>query len=215
MRRLAAAAFVAMAALVPGVASAHPLTGTSVIPVNEPATILIQIPAEGASPMVGVDIEIPDGFTLDRPGPPSGWTSEIAGGVVRYRGPEVAVGAFAVFNLGGTATRKGELTFALVIHARDGATSEWSGGADSARPPIVVYAGVDPPGSGAGDSGNPALWVGVGLIAAGVAGAIVLVRQRSTRRRPPQRYARPLGGRRPNRGGGARRPSRRARGRRR
>lgn len=174
----AGAAIGSVSVFVAGGASAHPFTGASSIPVGEPATILIQIPAEGTSPMVGVDIEVPAGFEVGRPGPPQDWTAEVADGVVRYRGPEVSTGQFAVFNLGGTATRRAKLEFPLVIHTADGTRIEWRGGEGSGRQPIVVFAGVDPQAVDGDDDTDPLLFVGVGLLLAGLAGGVLLTLRR-------------------------------------
>ena len=167
-------------------AGAHPLTTTLTIPVDEPAAVRIQVAAEGRSAMVGVDLELPDGFLVERPGEPPGWTVSVEPGRLRYRGPQVPIGGTATFDLVATATRPAKLTIPVITFAADGTTVEWRGGD---FPAVDIYAGVSPADAGGadgaggdgGDGGNFGVLMAVGAAgtAVAVAGVLALRRRRA------------------------------------
>jgi hypothetical protein len=132
---------------------AHPLATQQVVGVGQPITLNIGIPAEGNSPMVGVDITIPGGFDLTEAVPVAGWTVEREKGAVRYRGGPLPVGQFVLFSLKGQIPKKSTLRFPMVLRAADGTSRRWDDKKPSdPYPAAIVYAGTSPKGAGGGSS---------------------------------------------------------------
>jgi hypothetical protein len=200
VRRLVAAAVVAVAVLGADPAAAHSCSAPDEIPVGESTTITVGVPAE-AQPVVGFDIAVPDGFRLDKADGFGPWRLERDGSQLRYRGGELAPYACATVHLQGAAERQAQLVFPLTVHGQDGSqirfTSEDPNDLHAAH---LVYAGFSPPTTPTEDSGSGGLSgsaIGLAAAAVAIAGAFFLSRRQQGRarkagaRRPPPR--RPAG----------------------
>ena len=138
-------------------------------------------PAETESPMVGIDVEVPATFMVDRAIPSNDWQVAMDGKTVRLRGEPIPLGGSLTVSLTGTISKRGELVLPVVTVAQDGTTKRWSG------PPgqfgvITIYAGVSPPkqpSDGGGGGGQGLLWAGVMLVAVGAVAGAVMWRRRS------------------------------------
>ncbi|MGH8972857.1 MAG: hypothetical protein ACRD0C_06590 [Acidimicrobiia bacterium] len=186
MRRLAAAAIVAVTVLGTGSAGAHSCSTPAEIPVGEATTITVGVPAE-LQPVVGVDIDVPDGFRLDKAEGVGPWRLERAGSQLRYRGGVLDPYACAAFNLQGAAERQALLAFPMTVHGQDGSRVEYtstdSGDIHSAQ---LVYAGFSPPSSsdGGGSGWLSGSTIGLAAAAAAIGGAFALSRRQQRRARP-------------------------------
>jgi uncharacterized protein YcnI len=157
-------------------AGAHPLATQAVVGVNQPITLNIGVPAEGATPMVGVDITIPRGFELAEVVPVAGWTVEQDKGAVRYRGGSVPVGGFALFTLRGKIPKKSTLRFPMLLRNADGTSQRWDDKDPADRyPAATVYAGTRPPKPGGGGSSAVGTLSKAALLGGGIGLALSLV----------------------------------------
>jgi uncharacterized protein YcnI len=157
-------------------APAHPLATQAVVGVNQPITLNIGIPAEGTTPMVGVDITIPRGFELSEVVPLAGWTVEQDKDEVRYRGGNVAVGGFALFTLRGKIPKKSTLRFPMLLRNADGSSVRWDDKDPGDRfPAATVYAGTKPPRAGSGGSSTVGTLSKAALLGGGIGLALSLV----------------------------------------
>lgn len=126
-------------------APAHSCATPVRIEPGQPATVNIGVAAEEA-PVVSVEVEVPEGFQLDRVLDAAGWTSTREVSVVRFTGGKIPPFGCAYFGVAGTAARKSTLAFPLTVGMEGGGerrlASNKIGAADSAQ---LVYAGLDPP----------------------------------------------------------------------
>src|SRR5829696_3700470 len=101
VRRIVAivALLVALAPLIP--AEAHLCSGAVQVPVGRPTTVTVGVTVEQHA-VVGLDIALPSGFTLDSFPAPSGWTVTRTGRVLRYRGGTITAYTCGFFTLRGT-----------------------------------------------------------------------------------------------------------------
>jgi hypothetical protein len=176
MRRIAAILALVVMLAVAGPADAHPLVNQAEVPVGRTVSVTISVPGETESPMVGVDVVVPPAFHLDHPAASAGWTPEVAGSTVRFRGGPLPLGGFSVFTLTGEISKRGVMTIPVTTISADGKSVDWEQRGLAPR----VYAGVKAPNldGGSGGSPSPLAWVGRGLVALGVVGALVLLVRR-------------------------------------
>jgi len=182
------AAAIGLAGMTP--ARAHSCAMPVEIPIGESTTVTVGVAAE-QSPLVEVDITVPEGFVLERAEDEFDWHGTLTGSVVRYRGGTLAPYACTYFNLIGRVERQATLVFPMTIRGEDGSVIEFtSDKADDMHPAQLVYAGFSPPPSsgGSGGSGNRFSGALAGVLVAvliGV-GAFTLSRRRGAARRAPQ-----------------------------
>src|SRR6185295_15618016 len=88
--------------------------------VGQPATVTVGVAGEGVSPVVGIDITIPEGFTFDSFVPTGGWQGTLEGKVLRLSGGQIAGGACGFLLVKGTATKAGTLYFPMRTTDQDG-----------------------------------------------------------------------------------------------
>jgi hypothetical protein len=147
--------------------------------VGQPATVTVGVPAEGLTPVVAVDIAVPDGFTLDGFVPSGEWSAQREGEVLHVRGGRIVGGACGFLLVRGTATRSGTLRFAMTTHDEDG-TVRHLDQADLFNPRAAMVVESHRPGRGSG-AGSLAVPLGVlGLL--GLAGLLALRARRRHRR---------------------------------
>jgi hypothetical protein len=161
--------------------------------------------AETPADMVGVDVVVPPGFTLDRQAPLDvkgggeggvfiTWPAQITDTGIHTAGAGIADGGIVLLTFSGTASKLGTLSFVTITHAADGTTVRWDGPANSRHPAALVYvvssftnpaALANPGPSGPISSSGPPWWA---LGVAGVGGlALVGCLVTSRRRRPGAR----------------------------
>ncbi|HET7489535.1 MAG TPA: hypothetical protein VFJ85_16530 [Acidimicrobiales bacterium] len=146
-------------------AAAHTCALPSNVKLGKVTEVGVRVGAE-TSPVVAVDIHVPDGFRLDRPVALAGWQAERHGSTVTYRSTDDRILPFGCsqFQLAGKATARGTLVFTVVAHADDGSELRY----DSADPKDenaaqLVYARR----SGGGGLGSVAVWAVPALLVAG------------------------------------------------
>jgi hypothetical protein len=158
------------------------------IPIGESTTVTVGVAAE-QSPLVEVDITVPDGFVVERAEDEFDWQGTLTGSVVRYRGGTLAPYACTYFNLIGRAERQATLVFPMAVRGEDGSVIEFtSDKADNLHPAQLVYAGFSPQPSSSGGRGDRFSGALAGVLVAvliGV-GALTLSRRREAARRAPR-----------------------------
>ncbi|HEX3539694.1 MAG TPA: LPXTG cell wall anchor domain-containing protein [Acidimicrobiales bacterium] len=189
-------------------------SGGEIVQVGHDESIVLSVNAETPAAMVGVDIVVPPGFTLDQQqavdvkgGGVGGvfitWQGQFAAGGIHAGGPGIADGGVVLVTFSGTAQRVGTLSFVTVTHAADGTVVRWDGSATSPHPAALVYvvSSLTPgsavvPGLAAPSTGSGPPWwalaiAGVGALAL-VAG--VLTRRRSSSGKIPRKVSIPDAG---------------------
>ena len=173
-------------------------SGGEIVQVGRDESIVLSVNAETPPDMVGVDIVVPPGFTLDQKqavdvkgGGVGGvfitWQGQFVDGGIHASGPGIADGGVVLVTFSGTAQRVGTLSFVTVTHAADGTVVRWDGSQTSSHPAALVYVVTSlTPGSALAPglatppaSSGPPLWA---LAIAGV-GAVALVGGLLSRRR--------------------------------
>ncbi len=125
-------------------------SGGELIQVGRNDSIVLSVNAETSSDMVGVDIDLPAGFTPDRQMTPDArgggvggvfitWQAQYAGQRIVAGGSGVANGGVVLMTFSGAGSHVGTLSFVTVTHAEDGTTVRWDGPADSKHPAALVY----------------------------------------------------------------------------
>jgi hypothetical protein len=166
----------------PATAAAHTCMTPVRARVDQPAVVTIGVPAEGVTPLVSIDLIIPDGFVIEAAPPLGGWQSAVDGRVVHYTGGQVASGACAYLAVKGTPTKKG--TLVVPIHTRDADGTERDLTlADPQSPRAGQVIDVVSPSDGAG-SGRKAVELAVPV--AVVAGLLAWLASTTRRRRAGQ-----------------------------
>ena len=196
-RRRLALAFIVVASaptsfLGPAPAASHGCVIPVEIPLNKISSVTIGADNDGAAPVNSVEVEIPDGFDLDRVLETPPWTSTTSGRKITFTGGEITIGTCTYFSLAGTATKKAVLRFPITTRAADGTERRFVGDLNDPLPAQLVYAGVKLPRTTDveedGSSGSGPMVLGVALTVAGLGGfGFMLYRDR---RRPSPR-ARP------------------------
>jgi len=182
------AAAIGLAGMTP--ARAHSCAMPVEIPIGESTTVTVGVAAE-QSPLVEVDITVPEGFVFERAEDEFDWRGTLTGSVVQYRGGTLAPYACTYFNLIGRVERQATLVFPMAVRGEDGSVIEFtSDKADDLHPAQLVYAGFSPPSNsgnsgGSGDRFSGALAGVLVAVLIGV-GAFTLSRRRGTARRGPQ-----------------------------
>lgn len=154
MRALLAllAAAIGLAGMTP--ARAHSCAMPVEIPVGESTTVTVGVAAE-QSPLVEVDITVPEGFVFERAEDEFDWKGTLTGSVVQYRGGTLAPYACTYFNLIGRVERQTTLVFPMTIRGEDGSVIEFTGDqADDLHPAQLVYAGFSPPSNSESSGGS-------------------------------------------------------------
>ena len=162
--------------------------------VGKATALTIGIAAE-AKPLVAVDVDVPDGFTLTGSLDVPSWTATRDGDTIHYTGGRIEPFGCGYVTLRGRAERKGRLVFPFTVTAADGSTTRHTD-VDQALPTAagVLYAGVELPGAPEdGDDGNGGTIVAIAVAAAAalaIAGVTVARRRRLQARATARRAAR-------------------------
>lgn len=184
---------VAVLTLVPSPAAAHSCAAPVRTEVGETTSLTIGVAAE-LEPLVAIDVEVPDGFTLTGPVDVPQWQAAAEGGVVHFTGGRVTPFGCGYVTVRGRAERKGRLLFPVTVTAEDGTTKRYAE-TDSTLPTAggLLYVGVDPPRTAGDEDGGGAgiPWaVAAGVGALAIAGITV-----GWRRRPRAQTTAPRAGR--------------------
>jgi hypothetical protein len=170
-----------------GTAAAHTCMTPVDVVVGQPAALTIGVPAEGVTPLVAVELTIPDGFEVAEAPSLGGWHGAVDGSVVRFSGHEVPGGACGYVVVKGVATRRG--TFVIATHTRDAdGTERVLDRADPQNPRAGQVVTVRRVATGSGGGWLSAMPGGVRLggalaVVAGL-GVAVLAARRARARRP-------------------------------
>jgi hypothetical protein len=177
-----------LAAADPGVAAAHTCVTPVEVIVDQPATVTVGVAGEGVTPVVGIEITIPEGFTFDSFLPSGGWQGALEGRVLRLSGGQIAGGACGFLLVKGTATRAGTLYFPMKTTDQDGTVRVLDSTQVYNPAAAMVVEAKRPGGSGGGGLGlGPVLGVAAGVVLVTI-GAVALIRRR---RSADDRGARP------------------------
>jgi hypothetical protein len=183
---------------------AHPGIDDPYVPAGQPANIVFDVPAEEPSPMVGVDLFLPPGFTLLRLDQTPGWKSTSSPGALHFDGGPAPQGAFVQFTFSGIFAKKAVLLLPCTIRGQDGTERHWDGKATDHFPAVYVFPGypvgqapipgLSSPSSSSGRS--LLIWAGRVLVVAGALTmtGLALARRKSRksgRARPPNAVSRP------------------------
>jgi hypothetical protein len=95
--------------------------------------------------MVGIEVALPRGFTLQRLDQTPGWQAVSSGGRLEFSGGNAPQGTYVQFSFAGTFAVKEAAALDVVIRTASGAVRNWDGGANDAFPAPVVFAGFPPP----------------------------------------------------------------------
>jgi hypothetical protein len=166
-----------------GPASAHPGIIQPYVPAGRMVTLILGVPSEEPSPMVGIDVALPEGFTLQRLDQTPGWQAASSPGFLHFSGGNAPQGTYVQFSFAGTFAVKEEVALDVAIHTASGTVRDWNGGANDAYPAPVVFAGFAAPKTVAGaptSTGHQVVTWGVRflVVAAGVALVTVYVLRR-------------------------------------
>jgi hypothetical protein len=166
---------------------AHPGIDDPYVPAGKPANMVFDVPAEEPSPMVGVDLFLPPGFTLLRLDQTPGWKSTSSPGALHFDGGPAPQGDFVQFTFAGIFAKKAVLLLPVTIRGQDGSQRHWDGKLSDHFPAVPVFAGYPVgqapiPGLPSSSSGGRQLltWAGRVLV---VAGAITMTGLALARRR--------------------------------
>lgn len=164
-------------ALAMGLTAFRPVTGHSCatptrIKPGEPATVNIGVAAEEAA-VVSVEVEVPEGFELDRVLEAPGWKSEQEESLVRFTGGKIEAFGCAYFGVAGMAEKKATLAFPLTVGMEGGGerrlASNKIGAPDSAQ---LVFAGTEPPSSVDPEEAGGTSMAAVAAVGLAVAGGL-------------------------------------------
>jgi uncharacterized protein YcnI len=168
----------------PRPAGAHFCSSPLKVPVGEPVTFTVGVPAEEAQ--VGrVEIEVPEEFDLHRPVERPPWRVEQEGDKVIFTGGPINLFQCGFFTLAGEVPDKAKLVVPFTTYDTQGKKirefrSEDLSHLDTAQ---LVYAGVDFEGRPTEPGEGPPPWlqpVGWGLIGVAViGGGVLLLRRRN------------------------------------
>ena len=192
-RRLAVFLTVAVAAaplvFVPTPVAAHGCVIPAEVPLNKLSSVSIGVDNDGAAPVNSVDVEVPDGFELDRVLGTPPWTSTTTGETITFTGGEITLGTCTYFSVVGTATKRAVLRFPITTRAADGTERRFEGDLNDPLPAQLVYAGVKLPRTTdveePAESGSGPVVLGVALTVVGLGGfGFMLYRDRKGRPSP-------------------------------
>jgi uncharacterized protein YcnI len=168
---------------------AHPAIDNPYVPLGKPANMVFDVPAEEPSPMVGVDLFLPPGFTLLRLDQTPNWKSTSSPGVLHFDGGPAPQGSFVQFSFSGIFPKKAVLLLPVTIRGQDGSQRHWDGKLSDHFPATPVFVGYPVgqapiPGlpSPSGTIGHKIrVWGSVALVLAGAAilAWLALARRRS------------------------------------
>jgi hypothetical protein len=174
---LACLAWGALALVAPGVATAHTCVTPVEAIVGQPATVTVGVAAEGVTPVVGIDITIPEGFTFDSFVPSGDWGGTLDGKVLHLHGGQIAGGACGFLLLKGTATKAGTLRFPMRTTDQDG-TVRTLDQTQLYNPLAAMVVEAKRAGGSGGGGPSPGLIAALAVALLAVAGgAVVLVRR--------------------------------------
>jgi hypothetical protein len=168
----------ALAVADPGVAAAHTCVTPVEVIVGQPATVTVGVAGEGVSPVVGIDITIPQGFTFDSFVPTGGWQGTLDGNVLRLSGGQVPGGACGFLLVKGTATKSGTLYFPMRTTDQDGTVRTLDSTQVYNPAAAMVVEAKRPGGSGGGGLGVAPIAGGAVVALALVGVTVVVVRRR-------------------------------------
>jgi uncharacterized protein YcnI len=166
---------------------AHVRVLPEVVPADSFEVFTVRVPTEREIPTTEVRVEVPEGFTVSRVEPVSGWDYELEeeAGVVRaitWSGGEIGATEFQQFDVQGqTPEEPGDYPWSAYQTYEDGEVVEWTGPEDSEEPASVVRVVEGDPNEAAAqetDSGTTPSVGGLSVIAAYgglVLGALALV----------------------------------------
>lgn len=142
LRFAALSVFLTLAAT--GVAWAHVRVVPEEVPAGTYEVFTVRVPTEKAIPTTGVRVEVPEGFTITRVEPVTGWEYELEedDGVVSaitWSGGEIGETEFQQFDIQGqTPQEAGEYPWRAFQTYEDGSVVEWVGPEDAEEPASVV-----------------------------------------------------------------------------
>jgi hypothetical protein len=200
-----AAAVAVCAGMVPtAAASAHPMAIPVRVEVGAPVVVEIEVPVEvdpdgpATQAMVGVDVRMPEGFTLTVIEDTPGWTTAREGAVVAFLGRGLP-NRNVRFRFLGSFAENGAYLFVVTTRNDDGSSVVWdeertqasldASHATDLHPAPIVFAGVTPFSvtaadrtGGASDDGASSLvpvLLGAVIVGAAVTAAVVVRRRRA------------------------------------
>jgi uncharacterized protein YcnI len=186
---------------VASVANAHVRVLPEEVPADSFEVFTVRVPTEKDIPTTEIRVEVPEGFTVSRVEPVSGWDYELEeeAGVVRaitWSGGEIGETEFRQFNVQGkTPEEPGEYPWNAYQTYEDGEVVEWIGTENSEEPASVIrvaegarggHNGVAPQESGSEAPSSTGIIVqiaaysglGVGILALVVATVALLRRNK-------------------------------------
>lgn len=119
-------------------ASAHPFVTPNAIERNKSSELAFSVYAEGESPMVAIEIEIPPSFTVSNVSPSTGWKSSQQNNTLKLSGTPIPLNNAAFFGITGTGSQLGELEFTTTTVAQDGKRVDWNDEGVRPSPNVMV-----------------------------------------------------------------------------
>jgi uncharacterized protein YcnI len=166
---------------------AHPGIEDPYVAAGRQTTVVLGVPSEEPSPLVGIDVYLPADFTLLRLDQTPGWRSSSAPGVLRFDGGDLPQGSYVQFTFSGIFPKKAVVALPVTTHQADGSERQWDGNPTAKSPAALLF-----PGYARGRAPGPSLlaqppsgqsllkWGGRVIV---VAGALVLLWLTIARRR--------------------------------